>query len=184
MSKKKIKWNSERLLSLSAMSISFITLLIFIYQTNLMSKQNYLSILPYLDMSVTRNRGDHIFELNLKNHGVGPAIIESVIMEYRGKRYDLVDFENDLFIFLLTKVPVLDSIKNASTSTLDKGMAIPANSSYNVLRIEDSPEGYELIVGSLDNLLENGLDYEIVYKSIQNERWLIHHNSQGPEQLR
>ena len=76
MPRAKIKWNSDKLLSLSAISISFITLIIFIYQTNIMSRQNYISIMPYLDLSTTNDVSDYHFELNLKNHGVGPAIIE------------------------------------------------------------------------------------------------------------
>lgn len=179
----RIKWNSERLLSLSAISISFITLVIFIYQTNLMSRQNYLSIMPYLALSTTRNAGEHLFELNVKNHGVGPAILESVTLVYQNKKYNLTDYNDDLFQFLKATAPDLDSIKNMSSSTLNKGMAIPANYDYNVLRVKESPGDYQLMTEVLDKLLENGLDYEIIFKSIQDERWLIHLNSEGPEKL-
>ena len=88
----KIKWNSERILSLSAMSISFITLIIFIYQTNLMNKQNYLSILPYLQVSTSNNSEGNSYLLSIQNYGVGPAIIESVKMQYQGQEYDLRGF--------------------------------------------------------------------------------------------
>lgn len=84
MPKIKINWNSEKLLSLSAMFISFFTLIIFICQTNLISKQNYISILPYLSVTITENRATDTFEFNLENHGVGPAIIESVTMLHKG----------------------------------------------------------------------------------------------------
>ena len=75
MGKVKINWNSERILSLSAMSISFITLIIFIYQTNLMSKQNYLSILPYLQLSTSNDIEKNTYTLSIQNYGVGHAII-------------------------------------------------------------------------------------------------------------
>ena len=81
----KFKWSSEKILGLTAMSISFITLIIFIYQTNLMNRQNHISILPYLDMATTENKEENRFELNLRNHGVGPAIIERVTVRYKGK---------------------------------------------------------------------------------------------------
>ena len=184
MSKTKIKWNSDKLLGLSAISISLITLVIFIYQTNIMSRQNYISIMPYLDVSTTHNIGNHTFELNLKNHGVGPAIIESAAMLYEGKSYKLTDYDNQLFAFLVSKAPALDSIKSVSSSTLDKGMAIPANSTYNIFRVSGSAEAYQLVTEALNQMLENGLDYEIIYKSIQDERWRLHHNSEGPEKLR
>ena len=183
MSKFKIKWNSEKMVSLSAMSISFITLLIFIYQTNIMRKQNDLSIMPYLDLSITNDVGSHTFELNLKNHGVGPAIIESVTMEYQNKKYNLVDFDNSLFQFIKTKNQALDSIQMVSTSTLDVGMAIPVNASYNVFRVSGSRKDFQLITTELNIMLEKGLKYEVVYKSIQGDRWKIYHNSEGPERL-
>ncbi len=181
--KRKIKWNSERILSLSAMSISFITLIIFIYQTNLMSRQNDLSILPYLQVATSAHSESGSYSLSLKNHGVGPAIIESVIMEFKGNRYDLKDYKNELFDFLTLMAPELDSIHPVNTSTLDKGIAIPANSVYLIIDISDSPEDYRIITENLYQLESQGLKYEITYKSIQNERWMINTDSEGPVKL-
>ena len=183
MAKTKINWNADRLVSISAISISFITLVIFVYQTNLMSRQNYLSIMPYLMISTTNNTGEHTFELNLKNHGVGPAIMESVTLTYRDKKYDLADYDYYIYGCLVAIAPALDSLKVISSSSLDKGMAIPANTTYNVLKVTDSPEDYQLLAGTINQLLENGLQYEIVYKSIQEERWMIQNDSEGPKQL-
>ena len=184
MAKAKIHWNSEKLLSISAMIISFLTLIIFVYQTNLLSRQNDISILPYLDLSSTRNQAEQIFELTLKNHGVGPAIIESVIFKHQNRSFDLAQYEDDLFVLLKAVAPELDSIRSFSSSTLERGTAIPANGEYNVIRVKGLAEEYELIVRVVNNLLESNLDYEIVYKSIQNERWRIHSTSEGPEKLR
>ena len=178
-----IKWNSERILSLSAMSISFITLIIFIYQTNLMSKQNDLSILPYLQVSESANSAAPSFTLSILNHGVGPAILESVHLEYEGKSYDLKDYNDDLFTFLVSIHPELDSIVATDTSTLNKGIALPANSSYAILRVYNSLKDYKLITDKLSRMEERGLRYEIVYKSIQNEYWVIHNDSEGPQKL-
>lgn len=180
----KNKWNADRLVSLSAIGISFFTLVIFIYQTNLLSRQNYISIMPYLAISTTHNAGKHVFELNLKNHGVGPAIIESVMLDYKGKRYNLVDYENEIHKFLASISPELSKLKNISHGTLGRGMAIPANSTYNVLGVHQSPEDYELMTGTLDELLTNGLKFQIIYKSIQDERWLINNDSEGPRKLK
>ncbi len=181
--KRKIKWNSERILSLSAMSISFITLIIFIYQTNLMSKQNDLSILPYLQVATSNNPAVNTYSLSLKNHGVGPAIIESVILEYEGKRYDLKDYDNYLFNVLISIEPELDSVVSLDTSTLDRGIAIPANTTYLVFSVYDAENDYRLLTEKLHTIENKGLRYEITYKSIQEERWLIHSDSDGPEKL-
>ena len=183
MARIRINWNSEKLLSISAMSISFITLIIFVYQTNLMRKQNYLSILPYLAISTSNSSVDHTFKVDLDNHGVGPAIIESVMMEYKDKKYNLVNYDNDFFKFLASLKPELDSIINMSYSTLEKGMAIPANTEYNILAVRGDPKDYEIMVSTLTHLLNDGLKYKIIYKSIQDEHWAIHNNLQGPEKL-
>jgi len=178
----KIKWNSERLLSLTAMGMSFLTLVIFIWQTNLLSRQNYLSILPYLQLSTSDDPHSHSFELRFKNHGVGPAILESVTMEYRGTRFNLRDYNDQIMELLANFNPELDSI-HFTYSTLNNGIAIPANSTYSFLTIENSPKDYNLITKALTELQEKGLKYEIVYRSLLNERWLLQNDSAGPVKL-
>lgn len=183
MKKIRIHWNSERLLSFSAIGISFITLIIFVYQTNLMSRQNYLSIMPYLALTTTHDKANHTFELNMKNHGVGPAIIASAALLYEGEKYDLVDYDNQIYKCLQSIAPVLDSIEVISFASVYRGMAIPANSEYNILAVKNAPEDYQLMTTTLSQLMDNGLDFEIVYKSIQDEQWKIRGNSEGPKKL-
>lgn len=183
MTRLKLKWNSDKILSLSAMSISFLTLIIFIYQTNLMSKQNFLSILPYLQISTSDNKAENTFSLDIKNHGVGPAIIESVIIYYKGEKHDLRDYDNYFYNYLKSETPVLDSVNFFSYATLGRGIAIPANSNYNVFKVFESEKDYDLLTKSIGELLRKGMRYEITYRSIQNEHWMIHSDSEGPEKL-
>ena len=179
----KRKVDFEKLLSISAITLSVMTLLIFIFQTNLLRKQNYISILPYLQISTSNDNHNAIFELNLKNHGVGPAIIESVTMTYDNKNYDLVDYENQVHSFLISLDSNFDSLATLSWSTLDRGIAIPANTSYNVFRIGGNQEDYRKFTTSLEKLIGSGLNAQIVYKSILDERWKINFESDGPEKL-
>lgn len=179
----KLRWNTEKILGISAMSISFITLIIFVYQTNLMSKQNYLSILPYLQVSTSNNTAEQSFTISLLNHGVGPAIIESATMIHNGNRNDLADYKNEILPYLVSIKPSLDSIQHFSSSTIEKGIAIPANSNYTLLKIKESQKDYKIFTTSLNQLQQDGLQFEIVYKSIQNERWMISNNSDGPVKL-
>lgn len=183
MSKNQGKWNMDRLVGLSAMAISFITLLIFIYQTNLMSRQNYLSIMPYLSLSVTNNAGDDTFEMKLKNLGVGPAVIESVALDYKGERYSLTEYGNEFYEFLRVMKPGLDSLDFFSSATLGRGTAIPANTHYTILAVRNSEEDYYILREALQEMQGEGLDYEIIYKSIQGERWIIKNNTEEPEAL-
>ena len=181
MAKWKIKWNSERILSLSAMSISFITLVIFIYQTNLMSKQNYLSILPYLQLSPSHNPENNSYSLSVQNYGVGPAIIESVKLQYKGGEYDLKDYDHYLFNFLVSQDPALDSIEGVDKSTINPGMSIPPNTNYRIFEIT-SANNYQWFLSRLASI-EKDLKYEIRYKSIQDEHWKIQNESKGPVKL-
>ena len=183
MAKFKIKWNSEKVLSISAMTMSFITLLIFMYQTDLMKKQNYLSILPYLSVADSHNSSTLTYELDVYNHGVGPAIIEAVTVIHNDKRYNLRDHDNRVYSLLLHLAPQLDSVKNYSTSTLERGLAIPANSKYNIMGVTNSSEDYFLLISELERLLSEGLNFEITYKSMQNEHWMIRIDSEGPIKL-
>ena len=121
--------------------------------------------------------------LSLENHGVGPAIIESITIKHNGEVFDLADFNNEVLTFLKAKVPELDSIKVVSYATLDRGMAIPINVSYNIFEVKDSKEDYLLLRNSLNNLLADGLYFEIIYRSIQNEHWMITNDTKGPKKL-
>jgi hypothetical protein len=121
--------------------------------------------------------------LDLKNHGVGPAIIESVIIYYEGEKHDLKEYDDYLYNYLKSEMPVLDSVNSFSSSTLGRGLAIPANSNYNVFKVYESERDYDLITKSIEELLRKGLRYEITYRSIQDERWVIQNSSEGPEKL-
>ena len=95
---------------------------------------------------------------------------------------NLSDYDNELLKYLKTKAPVLDSITAISYSTLDKGIAIPAGTKYNILTIFTEKD-YELYKATLEELIANGLYFEIKYKSIQDEHWRINNVTKGPEKL-
>jgi len=80
-------------------------------------------------------------------------------------------------------MPVLDSVNFISSATLDRGIAIPANSNYNVFKVFESEKDYDLLTKSIGELLRKGMRYEITYRSIQDEHWMIHSDSEGPEKL-
>lgn len=167
------------------MLVSVLTLVIFIYQTNLMRKQNYISILPYLQFAERNHSSSNIYELSLKNHGVGPAILENVQMIYHGEVEPLTSYDNSIVTYLKSKSSALDSLDNFTFSTLNPGIAIPANQSYSFLKVEENAKDYILLTTAINALLADGLEYKIVYKSIQDERWQIrsNHPSAGPEKL-
>ena len=148
-----------------------------------MSKQNYLSILPYLGISTSNNPANNNYGISLDNFGLGPAIIESVSVTYLGVTEDLADYNNHLLTYLQAKAPALDSLKAVSYSTLDKGLAIPAGTHYNIISTQGSADDYKLLKTNLEAITEIGFSYEITYRSIQDERWVIKDSEQGTEKL-
>ena len=121
------------------------------------------------------------FSLSVLNHGVGPAIIESVKSKIDGVEYDIQDFDGYFWNFLVSRDSILGSLKDVSNSTLEPGDAIPANTPYNIFEVKYA-EGDEPKILRLIQILET-LPYEISYKSIQNERWMINEEDKGPIKL-
>ena len=52
-------WSTDRIVSISAIFVSLLTLITFINQNRLLQKQAALSVLPYLSVSSSYNTGDN-----------------------------------------------------------------------------------------------------------------------------
>jgi len=85
--RKKKFWTSEKILGLSAMFMSAATLVVLLYQTNLMRKQQYMSVYPYLEMMGHGFPGPN-YRYTLTNNGVGPALIKKVSVHHQDKVYE------------------------------------------------------------------------------------------------
>ena len=90
---KKKFWNSDKILSLSAMFISLCTLIVFIYQTELIRVEQHKSVYPYLSLS-NGGSGNINYRYILENKGIGPAVLTSIkVTDSEGKVFDdIVDF--------------------------------------------------------------------------------------------
>ena len=167
MAKKKF-WTSDKLVALTALFISLLSLFIFIRQTNIIEKQSHLSVLPYLMIDASNNGLAKEFSLQLVNHGVGPAIIENKKIVYKGKEYDL-EFHD----FLKKHVPGMDSVKIIGDATVHKGLALPAGASRTILKIGGGERSYRDFLKVLQSLEPPQFNYEIHFKSIYNDHWKI-----------
>lgn len=77
--------NPELLLSISATFLSLAALVVSIFQTKIAREQQQASVWPHLQTNYTKINDE--FAFSVVNNGVGPAIIKSVRIEYKGKRY-------------------------------------------------------------------------------------------------
>ncbi|MEL6971654.1 MAG: hypothetical protein AAFO02_15925 [Bacteroidota bacterium] len=173
--KKKKSWSTDRIVSLSAILISFITLVVFIYQTNLMAEQQRLSTMPYLTYSFS-GTGTPNFTVFLANDGIGPAFVESMEISYQDSIYEM-----DLPGFLYSgRIPEMDSIKNVFHSNIMPGQLIPAGRKISVLEVDNSKQDGDRLHRLL---LEMGIHAQLVYRSAYSERWRLSTNNQIPERL-
>ena len=111
--------NSDRVVSLCAMLVGLGSLFIIVYQTALLREQQAASALPYLmvGLQVTDQRS-YVF---VRNTGVGPALIEDVVLRYQDR-----EIRQDPYDFLLEVRP--ESAKNdgLSVDRLVPGRLVPA----------------------------------------------------------
>ena len=167
------------------MIISLSTLIVFVYQTNLIRKQQYMSVYPHLNLS-NNNTGSLDYEYTLKNEGVGPAFITSIdVFDGGGKTYmNLVDYvrtkvlRSDSIYFHYFDIYVGKLISSGEEIALF-GLLDDAHNDGNELK-------RNIVLGAhkLRTIINNdSLNVNITYKSIYGESWKITKNSMTPEKL-
>lgn len=174
---KKSFWNSNKLLSLLAFLISIGTFTTFAYQTYLIQKQQYASVLPYL-MIQPYNDGSGEYttrELRLRNNGVGPAFIRSVKTYYQDSVYS-----QDPSQFYFKSIDHPDSTETAvNNESIFPGYVIPPGK--NVLLIGSASEYSANTIAKY--FTSQKAVFEIDYSSIYDEVWRIRSDDPIPEKI-
>lgn len=176
-------WNGDRLMSIAAIIVSVGTLLVFTYQTNLVRKQQFMSVYPHLAMGHYGTNSLN-YKYVLKNEGIGPAMIKAVIIkDVAGNNYEkIVDYLED-------HVYVDDSIFYYHSDVYE-GRFIPAGEEIPLIGLVDneSLKAYGDIQntvtgsGKLNKYLSSdSLEIEIVYESIYEESWTLYNGASVPE---
>lgn len=168
-------WNSDKIVALTALFISLLTLIIFVWQTNLMERENHLSVMPYLMMDSANNSATQTFSISLENHGAGPAILERMTLWYKGQEYNTQFHE-----FLTSTFPQMDSVELLNTITIRPGYAIPVGGEINLLTAGGNTTGYITFLQIMERLSQDDFNYEIVYRSIYEDRWIITGDTDEP----
>ncbi|MFD2936927.1 hypothetical protein [Spirosoma flavum] len=78
--------NIELLLGISATFLSLAALVVSIFQTKIAREQQEASVWPRI--ATSDNVLDLNFSFSIGNQGIGPAIIKSISIFYRGKKYE------------------------------------------------------------------------------------------------
>lgn len=181
---KHTKLNTDRILAFTAILISLLTLIIFVYQTNLVRQQSRLAVRPRIEFSQITNTDDSLVNVSLivENRGLGPAIIENAAIVFNDQQYPL-DFE-DFF----KQINFQDSlVEQTQNTTLSQGASIlPGNhvTFYKVnfpLTHASHLQQNPLLMGPNG---DTKFYVEVTYGSLYDEMWIQRSNHRGhPEEL-
>lgn len=164
------KLKVEKLFSYLAFIVSVATLCIFFYQTSLMKKQQYASVLPFLSMGNTEVNKNYSFIL--VNNGIGPAFIDEINIHYKDTIYRNMDV-NGFFEEVISKKDTLFSSVGITHSTLRKGMLIPEKEMKHMLQLKRDINNFKEKRKRLRYWLNNEIKIAIKYSSVYGEQWSI-----------
>jgi hypothetical protein len=201
-----MKWDTDRIVSVSAMLVGVCSLFIVLYQTALISEQQKASVLPYL-MIAYNSDNDGAF-LALRNLGLGPARIERISVRRGGSNFD-----GDPYAYYATLPDVKVPAEHVYRDRVLPGMLIPSGSVWQMLGSRSSQQmsgellrTFALVAvqdpvplhGSSANTTADPADgadrrsaptaaekavLEIDYASVYGERWRVRSDRVVPERL-
>jgi hypothetical protein len=187
-----MRLNTDRVLSLSAMIVGLGSLFIIVYQTALLREQQKASALPYLWLGLQVN--DERSYVFVRNTGVGPAMIEDVVLRYQGR-----EIRQDPYDFFLEVRP--ESLKNdgLSVDRLVRGRLVPAGDWINILGAEGNGQAMGGTLMSVFDIGEvpqawydargiaksgpNKAIIEVTYASVYGDRWRVTSDNVVPQPL-
>lgn len=147
------------LIAIFAVLVSFSTLFVYIYQSNLMKQQQKMSVWPYI--SFETSWGYDYLTLGLTNKGIGPALITSVSIRDGETELDGIQALMDL---------VPDTLKAPfNFSSIYPGQVLMAGENLQTFHITE-PRTVQFI---LDLIRENRISMEICYESVYGDSWLV-----------
>lgn len=169
------KINSQSLMAIGVLAVSFIALFVSVRQTSIMSEQtrllveqNKASAWPRLEIGLSKsfigNREDGFkisqFKIKINNKGTGPAIVESVRVLFDGQPAN-----NWGEFYQLIGLP--DSIPNGHSNSTIMNNVIAANEEKIMLNLTNNPALMEYIYQYADKF-----SMEICYKSVYDDHWI------------
>jgi hypothetical protein len=168
-------WNADKIVSLSAILISLATMGIYLYQTHLIKKQQFASVMPYLMTSLSAYNNNH-FLVEVYNNGLGPAFVEQVNVKYEGKSYQ--DCDLPTFFGRYNKK---DTINNMTWSNIISGQLIPSGNVIKTVEINNNRKEAQKLQKYF--WTDKPVELEITYSSIYGEKWIVKGSFAKPQKL-
>jgi hypothetical protein len=183
------RFDTDRIVSLTAMFVGLGSLFIIIYQTALTRQAQQASVLPYLMFSLNSN--EHGVHITIANNGVGPARIEDVRVQYKGR-----DVVGDPYEFYTTLHPDSGFF---DVNKLAPGRLIPANTSLELVGMAGQSARAQAMLVDFLGLFEiaevpkrwyagvrrapDRAVIVITYSTVYGDRWRIRSDRLAPEEL-
>lgn len=170
------KFDSQTLMAIGVLLVSFVALFVSVRQTSIMSEQtrllveqNKASAWPHIEIDLNKgfvgNREDGFkinqFEVVITNKGTGPAIVESVRVLFDGKAASSWGK-----LFQLADIP--DSIPSGVSNSTVMNSVIASNERVNMLNLSNNQQLMEFVYEHGDKI-----SIEICYKSVYDDHWTV-----------
>ena len=170
LSMRKITWNSDKVLSISAFVVSIATLLALLFQVKLAQNQAEMarkgqkaSVLPYVEIWPQRQNSNS-FSLSLVNNGIGPAFIDSISILADNKVY-----HGDPYSFYWNVIVQQDTI-NYGYSNVSPGQLVPAGARIDMMETNASQKDADLLVKWFGS--EGKATVVIKFSSVYGDQWV------------
>jgi hypothetical protein len=159
MKRKKSKWSAEFWLAFFALVVGICTMIVYIYQATIMSKQLSASVRPFL-ITIYSNQESSV-SWGIENKGVGPAFIKQTRLWINGEMYDEENHEE--FLENLFQKNIQYSYANLN------GRVISAGERIKLFEFEDLRD-----LAFIDSVFQaQNIGIDVCYCSVQDECWSI-----------
>jgi hypothetical protein len=187
-----VRLNTDRVVSLSAMLVGVGSLFIIVYQTALLREQQAASALPYVMVGIMAN-GEQTY-IVARNTGVGPALIEDVVVRYKGGevKKDPHDFFRDVRPDVVAYGLSVDRLIPGRlvsageavrmVGTEGEGAGPMVAEFLSLFDLGDAPESWYAGVGVPKSGPDKAI-IEITYRSVYGARWRVTSDSVVPHEL-
>lgn len=132
-----------------------------LYQAYLSRLHNRLSVKPHLALHVEQSPGQ--YKIELRNDGIGPAIITSAVIMNRGSSVQGVGLP--LIANAVANVPECSLVES---EFFKPDFVLPAGKSIAIATIEHNP-----IISDFDDYLSGHLELTITYESAYGEKFTL-----------
>ncbi len=163
----RLRWSPEVVLSLLSLLISLCSVAFTVVQTDIMQSQQKASVWPYLEvhMGIYQNA----FFLEVQNKGVGPAVVRSVVFNYKGNTYNKFD---DIAVLIVNDTTF--NYTNRLTRPITK-YVFSASEKVRVFEASDVRHSSKLVYNTSE------IQIKIRYASIYGDEWEVNDKNEVSE---